>query len=331
VNRSLASSHAKLKVINTAIDGYAGIVNRRLSAVNKGLAGCRKDQGALIRHQKTSASKLRTQLDTVCSTLTQQIATIGLRETEHNDIVFEGENLDAIALPLMLMQTDLAKAIRTLVTEGAVKISLSEARWVQEEMEKLLICGHESAALAARNRSSKAHTRPTKPFTEAFPTRTTSSRTVSSKNSCRIQNNLDVLVSKFKTANSFQQRHRFQTAAGILVIEAGAHDALNQTHDQHSSSLIAFRISFLPKLDLSSVNITTSLFKHLGVGMDMEPQIARVLWTYNTIHRRSRAIVCAQSNDVVGLQKLFEAGEASPYDCDEDGVSLLMVSTYSEY
>jgi hypothetical protein len=170
-----------------------------LSAVNKGLAGCRKDQGALIRHQKTSASQLRTQLDAVCSTLTQQIATIGLRETEHNDIIFEGENLDAIALPLMLMQTDLAKALRTLATQGAVKVSLSEARWIQEEMEKLLICGNESAALAARSRSLKAHTRSTKPFAEAFPTRNTSYRTASSQNSCGVQHNLHALVSKFKT------------------------------------------------------------------------------------------------------------------------------------
>jgi hypothetical protein len=331
MDRSLASGHAKLKGINTAIDGHAGIVNRRLSAVNKGLVGCRREQGALIRHQKTSTSKLQTQLDAVCSTLTQQIATVGLRETEHNDIVFEGENLDAVALPLMLMQTDLAKAIRTLVAEGAVKVSLSEARWIQEEIENLLICGHESAALAARSRLSKVHARATKPFAEAFPTRTTSSSTLSSKNSRRIQNQLNALMSKFKTANRFQQRHRFHTATGMLVIEAGAHDALDETHDQQSSSLLVFRISFFPKLDLSSVSMIASLYKHLGMGMDTEPKIARVVWTYNTIHRSSRAITCAKTNDVVGLQKLFEAGKASPYDCDEDGISLLMVSTYSEH
>ncbi|KAH8796307.1 hypothetical protein BGZ57DRAFT_998065 [Hyaloscypha finlandica] len=328
VNRSLASGHAKLKALNTAIDGHAGIVNRRLSAVNKRLAGCRNEQGALIRLQKTSASKLRTQLDAVCSNLTQQIATIGFRETEHNDIVFEGENLDAIALPLMLMQTDLAKAIRTLAIAGTVKVSHSEARWIQEEIENLLVCGHESAALANRKRSSKTHTRSTNSFAAAVPTRTTSSRIVSSKNSCRSQNNLSALVSKFETAIRFQQRHRFHTAAGMLVIEAGAHDVLEQGHGQYSSSLLAFRISFFPKLDLSPVSMTASLFKHLGMGMDMEPQIARAVWTYNTIHHRSRAILCAQNNDVVGLQKLFKDGEASPHDCDEDGDSLLMHAAY---
>jgi hypothetical protein len=33
------------------------------------------------------------------------------------------------------MQTDLAKAVRTLVTEGAIRISRSEARWIEEEFK----------------------------------------------------------------------------------------------------------------------------------------------------------------------------------------------------
>jgi hypothetical protein len=110
-----------------------------LIAVNKGLAACQREQSTLIRHQKISTSKLQSQLDAVFSNLTQRIAIISLWETEHNDIIFEGENLGAIALPLMLMQTDLFNALRPLVVEGAMKISHSEARWIQEEIENLLL------------------------------------------------------------------------------------------------------------------------------------------------------------------------------------------------
>jgi hypothetical protein len=47
---------------------------------------------------------------------------------------------------------------------------------------------------------------------------------------------------------------------------------------------------------------------------------------YNVIPEGSKALRYVETNDVRGLKSLFEAGQASVYDCGEDGSSLLMVS-----
>lgn len=119
------------------------------------MARGRREQGALLRQQKALSSKLTTRLDDICSTLTKQIATITLRETVNDEIFFEGENLAMVALPLMLMQTDLVKALRILAMEGAIRISRSEARWIEEEFQNLVVHCHEAAALDTRSRYSK--------------------------------------------------------------------------------------------------------------------------------------------------------------------------------
>ncbi|ERF76472.1 hypothetical protein EPUS_06134 [Endocarpon pusillum Z07020] len=326
VEKSLASGHAELSGINVAIDDRAKIINQSLSSVKKSLTHGRREQGALVRQHKISTSKLMTRLDDVCSSLTQQITTISLTETEDNEIFFEGENLGAIVLPLLLMQTDLSKAIRNLMTEGSIKISRAEARWVEEEFEKLLVYGHEAAALAARSRRCKVCKRAAHHLGSAPATRTTSSKASSSRSKSRNQNQHHILSSKLQRAHRFQRRHQIHTAAGILVLETSVHDEGARRVGQSSSSLLALRLSFFPKLNLSSVGVTAAFFKQFGTGM--EPKIMRLVQTYNTVPTTSEAFICAKENDVMGLQKLFAAGEASPYDCDEYGWSLLSEAAY---
>lgn len=327
VEKSLASGHAELSGINIAIDDRAKIIKQNLSSVKKSLTRGRREQGALVRRQKASTSKLMTRLDDICSTLAQQTANISLTETEDNGIFFEGKNLDAIVLPLMLMQTDLSKAILNLMTERSIKISRSEARWVEEEFEKLLVHGHEAAALAARSRYSEARTRGAHHLSSALTTWTTSSKPASSKSNSRNQIQHRESWCTLQKAHRFQQRHQIHTAAGILVLDLdnGAHDEGVRGFDQSSPSLLGFRISFLPKLNLSSVGVTAAFFKQFET--TIEPKITRLVQIYNTVPRTSQAFLFAEKNDVKGLQKLFAAGEASPYDCYESGNSLLDVST----
>lgn len=327
MEKSLASGHAKLGGINVAIDSRAKIINQNLSSVKKNLARGRREQGALLRQQKASNSKILNRLDDVCSTLTQHVATISLRETVNNEIFFEGENLDKMILPLMLMQTDLAKAVRTLVTEGAIKISRSEARWIEKEFQNLLVHGHEAAALALRSRDFKICTRRARQPGSVRTTKaalSASFHAASSTSNSRNQNLHRASTSKLHSAPHFKRRDQFYTAAGILVLETGTHDEEVHLADRSSSSSLAFRISFLPKLSLSTVGVTAAFSKQFGTGV--EHKITRLVKTYNVIPSGSKAIICASENDVVGLQKLFASGKASPYDCDEGGVSLLHVS-----
>jgi hypothetical protein len=77
----------------------------------------------------------------------------------------------------MLMQTDLTKAVRALVAEGAIKVSRAEARWIQDEFAKLLACGYEAAALTARSRRWKIGKGPVQDVRCAYSAQITSLRT----------------------------------------------------------------------------------------------------------------------------------------------------------
>jgi hypothetical protein len=266
VKDCLASGNATLVDINASTYRQANIVNQSLSSVKKSLASGRRERGVLLRHQKASSSKVMNRLNDVCSTLTQQIATIHITESADNEMVFEGENLGAITLPLMLMQTDLNKAVPTLVAEGAIKVSRAEARWIQDEFAKLLACGHEAAALAARIRCWKIGKGPAQDIRCAHSAQIPSPR-MSSRSNGRCHSEDHALVSKLKTAHWFQQRRRFHTAAGILIMESNTHHEGAHIFDQSSSSPLAFRISFLPKINLSSVSVTASFSKQFGADM----------------------------------------------------------------
>jgi hypothetical protein len=159
VEDSLASGNATFIGINAAIEGQAKAVNRSLSSVKKTLASGRREQVTLLRLQKVSNSKVMNRLDDVCSTLTQQIAMIRLTEGADNGIVFEGENLAAITLPLMLMQTDLTKAVehwwqrvlsRSLVlkydgfrksSQSCSLVVMKRRRWLREADIGILVEG----------------------------------------------------------------------------------------------------------------------------------------------------------------------------------------------
>jgi hypothetical protein len=149
---------------------------------------------------------------------------------------------------------------------------------------------------------------------------------ISPRSNGRCHNEDHALESKLR-AHCFQQRRQFHTAAGILVVESSTHDEGTHIFDQSLVSSLALRISFLPKMDLSSVSVIVSFSKQFGA--DMKPNITRLVQAYNIIPRWSAAFLCAENNDAPGLQKLFTTGESSPYDCDEYGHSLLIVSTYS--
>jgi hypothetical protein len=322
VQESLASGYARLGSIDHTLDVQADKVDQSLKSVSKTIS---KNRKVLCRQQKVSTSKLMTRLNDVHS-LTQQIAIISLTETANNDIIFEGQNLGAITLPLMLMETDLIKAIRTLMANGTVTISPSEARWIQEEFENLLACGHEAAALSSRRRRdsrarSRSHADP------SVPTRTTSSKAASFKSNHPKHNEHHALVSKFRTMHRLPQRHQFYTAAGILVVETDSHDEKFHQSDHSKSSFLSFRIWFLPKLRHCSVSVAAS-FSHL-LEMGSKPKITRLVQSYNVIRNTSPAITYASTNNIAALQNLFLKGKSSPNDCNEEGVSLLMVSTYT--
>jgi hypothetical protein len=261
---------------------------------------CRREQSALLCYQKDSNSKLLTRLDDVCSSLTEQIATISLGETEDKEIIFAGESLGVITLSPMLMKTDLAKAVQTSVGEDTINLSRSEARRVQRELEKFLICGREAATIAARNRHTEATKSPANRLGSPVRNRTTSSRAMSSSSNEQKRSHYHTLVSEPRPAHRYHQWHLFHTAAGELVVETGSQDDEGHILMPPLSSSLAFRISLIPTPNLSSISVTASFIKHFRT--NMAPKMTRFVRSYNKFPMKSAASDYARKNDVVGLQ-----------------------------
>ncbi|PGH20051.1 hypothetical protein AJ80_03701 [Polytolypa hystricis UAMH7299] len=217
------------------LEDHAKTLNNRLGSIDTRLAGHRNGQRVFLRRQKASTSKFLTRLDNVCSTLTRQIATISLRETENNGIIFEGENLGAIALPLMQMKGEIGKAIRTLRAEGSMMVSQSEARWIREQMEHLLARSHEDAAWTIRNKLPKRRPRPSQ---QDSPQRTSPIERTPSGGSHNGSKH-GTSVSMFRRARKLQRRKIISSVATLLV-EVAVQDAEADTTNSSATPFYHF-------------------------------------------------------------------------------------------
>jgi len=312
---SFNSTHAELKGISTTINDHATTLGRRLSSIDKALIENAANQSTLLHQQNGSFSQVAGRLDE----LTLQFAMMGLMNNQKDEIVFEGQNPGAITLPLELMRSHLANAIQALVADGT--ITLSEVTWLESEFENILACGHEAAALAGRHKSA---TRQNKSI-DRRGSQGLFALTPFKKGSTQVawrHSYSEVSALQQNSVRRAQDLRRFETPVGSLVVETCRVYSGNTTHNGPSFSSLG--ISFTPNPQLASCVITTR-FSKLSIP-SVEPKITRAVQMYNVIPRDSEAFRCVENNDVQGLKSLFEAGQASVYDCHANGTSLLMVS-----
>jgi hypothetical protein len=315
---SLRGTHADIRSVTTTISAQTIALGHRLGSIDQALVSSVRNQSNLINQQAEGFSQVVGRLDE----LTSQFTNLGSLNAQREKIIFEGDNPGAITLPLELLRSHLANAIQTLVA-GRV-LTGSEATWLESEFEDILASGHEAAALAYRQKSGNR-------------------RKLS--NNCHGLQNL-VPVHAFERASSqfaWQQSYsavsalqqdfirgvqhvrEFETPIGRLLVD------LSRTYPrsctQNGPSFSSLEISFVPHPQLSPHVITTRLSR-LSLP-SLEPRITRVIQMYNVIPPDSEVLRCIEGNDVQGLKSLFEAGQASVYDCGEGGPNLLMVSASS--
>ena len=350
---SLSSNHMMLRDIGAAVSSQTDVLQSQLdslgvasqgqhTAVQKSLLDAAtltnemvqsiNDKSArqhrkLSQQQTASTSSILEHMNELHSSLAQQIATLTLTETDFNEIIIEGKGLENVALPLMLIQPELVRAIGTLTREGRMEISPSEASWIQEELENLLAHCHEHAACEARERKARhrflagSHeksvsaacqtndiNRPSKFSTLLRPTTVQPHR----------------LSSNLTGRMPFHSTYKSRTAAGILLVQTSVSYASSDSTNRETKSLdICF--SFIPRVDIS----TTAIFSRLRQQREAAsttPRITRFVRALNIVPDSSEVFQYTRNNDVEALQKLFAEKKASPYDYNENGESLLDVS-----
>lgn len=94
------------------------------------------------------------------------------------------------------------------------------------------------------------------------------------------------------------------------------------TEEEGIGSEPLVRISFMPRASERTTGLCVQLFGQIG-----RPAIIREINTFNVRPHRSAIIDRIQYNDLKGVQRLFDLGEASVRDVTPRGVSLLEVGT----
>ncbi|CAG8959578.1 hypothetical protein HYFRA_00001480 [Hymenoscyphus fraxineus] len=307
LKKSIGTVKTNIDGLDRSLQAQSSTLHEGFSGVNEGL-DCTKN--ALLTQQQSSSSRLENKMDGL-SALTQQIATFRLLQTEDNDFIFQGDRLESVVWPLMLFQEDLTKAVCTLITQRSSKLSKADGQWIGEEFEKLIVRGHQAAAVAGKRRIARLP-----------PCHTVSKSDAQIIDGSRgLGVGADVARSykrplKLGSAKRSTKHHWFDTAFGSIFL-----NEISQTIPGGSSSL-NLCVSFIPKIHFHSVAMTVSLDKVYGTCM--APQISRIIHTCNMIPGSSKAFTCIENNDIKGLEELFSNGEASPNDCNQYGLTLIM-------
>ena len=92
--------------------------------------------------------------------------------------------------------------------------------------------------------------------------------------------------------------------------------------DTGSSSVL--EVSSIPTAGHRTTGLTTIFMNPLA--QNQGPRISPEIRTFNVVPEGSSIIKCVQDNDLQGVQSLFDLKEASPWDVDPRGFSLLSAS-----
>jgi hypothetical protein len=273
---------------------------------------------ALVRNQSVLISQLMKQSEDHHLELLQRIPNLTLEQTEEDDFIFQGDNLDAIVLPLLLIKSDLFKTIQTLQKEGVLHVSRSEAQWILQHFDNLLARGHAAAANHLNGRLRNDRTKATPRSFDLKP------RELSSKQG-QEHMAVNTKVSAFDQIDRITHTSTICTPSGVLVLQTGSSNKPDQRHQNLAISQV-FRLSFYPKPEVSLVNISMLMTNKFGRNMELE--IPRLIQIYNTIPTSSETWNVIMQDDVRGLENIFKDGRGLPNDIFDIGWSLCAVGVY---
>ncbi len=245
-----------------------------------------------------------------------------------NQATLDRVDIDAIMLPLQLLYSQ----YNTCLEDSFIKTSsfgehtpreflaVAQSDWLCREVEDLLCWAYENAARSIRRRQQAKRELATN---QAQEERLASAQddegpilergghgggVVRSANiSTKLKSNMCVV------SQSGMLRVQLRTLLANRVPSDGPETVL---------------LSFIPTANVRTIGITASFDRYCN-GI-WTPQISRSIKTFNVVPQDSAIIQCVSRNDLVGVQRLFNRGEASPLDVDPYGFSLLSVSSHIE-
>lgn len=274
-----------------------------------------KEANLLVQNQTTLIHQLIKMTEDHSQELLKQISNLTLEQTEDDDFIFRGDNLGSIVLPLLLMKSELCKSFNTLQKEGVLRVSRSEAEWILQQVDNLLAKSHEAAARDLKGSKNSKRT-----ITGSFGM--DRGYCLSKYEQEKIA--ADQKVSAFDQIGRTNHMSAIFTSSGVLVVQTGSSNK-HLKRPQDSAEIQFFRLSFFPKLEYSSVNISMLM----TTKSERKIQIPRLIQTSNSVPYSAEIAHFISNDDVRGLEQIFRSGRASPNDIvvtSELNMSLLQVS-----
>ena len=90
-----------------------------------------------------------------------------------------------------------------------------------------------------------------------------------------------------------------------------------------SDGFLVLDLAVTPTADERTKGVSVTFIR--TVNEFVGPHTCPFIKVFNVVPDDSEILSCVSSNDLQGIQKLFERGEASPTDVDKHGFSLLSV------
>ena len=239
-------------------------------------------------------------------------------------IIADGIDPTTLVLPLQLMNLHPTKchnirAQSQQYSENSVisiRDDLGRNRWLEPELEDLLCWSCKSFAKAVRKRQStrKGHN----DLLDGEIGESSESR-VSSSPSGRARK-------RSWPVSNFQPRRTGYSLSvsrvGILRATLGI--VLNKGSNTNASDdFVVLNLKFMPAGNERTQGVCATFVR--AVNELAEPRICPYVAVFNVVPGDSEIFRCVSYNDLPGIQKLFDNGEASPTDVDKSGFSLLSV------
>ena len=315
VNASIQTSSTSLAHIKASVTATTQAVENRFGNIEKALVSISNDQ-ALLKDQQKVVVDLKRGFENLVS----QIATVSIFKNSNSSYTLEGQGIDSVVLPLLLLRPDFAKAMRTLQENPEIEISSSEVAWLEAEIKAMLAYGHRVAAAKLSDESSWFDSS----SSEAVPDLLVHSR----EHHRGHTPSAECAMTQVAFLESYSRKrkrsvHRFHTAAGHLVIEKLEYSQHKRDLEANNPFSITLRIRLVPCKSSNLVGMSAEFRKVLNGSSP--PRIDRLIQIYNLISSAGDVINCVRNNDTSTLKLLLASRQASPFDRDQSGKTLLHV------
>lgn len=255
-------------------------------------------------------------LDQIHETV-MRMASITIKETSDNTIELFGTNSEDLLLPLLLVKSQLSKIIPILSRGGKTKLSSSELKWLQDELNCMV---------------SDASTGSCRSFSTSSPPRYSSIASFDRLGQVNMagrgekpailsdSSDPDVAKSDVSTQHKSQETHSFDTPVGTLCLKYDR-DPAHTTLNSPSEKTTTIRFAFIPRLEVQDIG-----FISLITRQENNMPISRQLRTYRVLRRRTDVMNLIREDDVRSLQAALSRREITPFDCNKYGEPLALLA-----